>query len=82
MVSEGSGNGAKVGFVSQSPENSRWVLHKWPSGGWAFHNAENPENCLSFNHQGNIQSIIRRHNAGGKGDKDQMWQLAEVSQVP
>ena len=62
-------------------KGTTWILHKH-SKGWCFVNSQNGANALSIvglNPQGGGKASpkefqLRRHNAGGNGMEDQVWQ--------
>ena len=64
-------DGAKV--EKNGPNASRWVLHK-NSGGWNLMVEGKEENVLSIG-GGPDKMTLRRNNAGGKGNSDQIFQI-------
>lgn len=72
------GNGSK-------DQATRWVITKG-SKGWSFTHAAKPANALcreGVGPKGDGKSTgvlkLRRHNAGGNGMEDQLWQLQGVA---
>ena len=72
---ESSKNGALVTWDTENKNKAtKWILHKWSSG-WTWHHVDNPDNVQSFNYKKNNSQRLRRFNAGGKGNSDQIWQI-------
>jgi hypothetical protein len=68
-----SEDGTKVDATGS--KGTSWVLVK-NSNGWSFHHSDNGANCVSHSGDGNLK--LRRSNAGGKGNADQLWQMKKL----
>ncbi len=71
LSASSSDDGAKV--VADGPCDTFWTLHE-NSNGWNFLHSKNGANALS-NSDGKGTLKLRRNNAGGKGNADQLWQM-------
>lgn len=71
LETENANDGTQVG--ADLGKGTKWVLH-WngnkDTGGWTVHHKDNAANVIS-----NIDGVLklRRANAGGRGNADQIW---------
>lgn len=71
---------AGTNVTGSESKKTRFVLHKW-SNGWSIMHAEDPDNAVSFNNGGPkpLQLNLRRFDAAGRGNKDQIWKITKQS---
>lgn len=67
-----SDDGAEVNWNSENATG--WQLHK-NSNGWNFLHTDNGANAVS--HPEGVTLKLRRNNAGGNGNADQLWDVTQ-----